>query len=393
MSSYNKNNYIENKTGLKILTHNGYEKFKGINKIEKNEYIHLHFNDFSELKCSLDHPIILQSGKIKKAKDITHIDLIKGKHGSLFLLYSEIKHEKIVLYDIISSGKDNVYYTNNVLSHNCEFHGSSGTLISGDILKVLTYKKPLKTLKIQNAELLVYEEPKPLRVYATGVDVGSGDEKDYTVVSVIDVTEFPYKQVAICRNNSIIPTLFSVIVYKINMMYNKAYCLVETNNDKTIANDLYNLYQYENLISSQVLEGENIISNTAKANMGIQQTKKTKRDGCKNLKNLIENELLIINDEETIKELNVFSKKGNSYEAERGKHDDIVMSLVLITWFTSQQYFNDIMGSQGLNDYLRQRFVEENEEDFKVVFGLYNDNTDLLVPNNYYNTTIYDDYY
>ena len=60
------------------------------------------------------------------------------------------------------------------------------------------------------------------------------------------------------------------------------------------------------------------------------------------LKLLIEQNQLIIHDQNTISELNTFSKKGISYEAEPGKHDDLVIGLVLFGWLSEQQYFKDI---------------------------------------------------
>ena len=60
------------------------------------------------------------------------------------------------------------------------------------------------------------------------------------------------------------------------------------------------------------------------------------------LKMLVEQTQLFIRDFETIQELSRFSKKGNSYEAEPGFHDDLVMNLVLFAWMTEQAYFKDM---------------------------------------------------
>jgi len=60
------------------------------------------------------------------------------------------------------------------------------------------------------------------------------------------------------------------------------------------------------------------------------------------LKLLIEGNQLIINDLSTINELSTFSKKGNTYEAEPGKHDDLVMGLVLFAWLSDQLYFKEL---------------------------------------------------
>jgi hypothetical protein len=82
---------------------------------------------------------------------------------------------------------------------------------------------------------------------------------------------------------------------------------------------------------------------------------------------LIEQNQLIINDFETIQELSRFSKKGNSYEAEQGSHDDLVMNLVLFAWLTSQSYFKEITDINTLHK-LREKTEEQIEDDL-LPFG------------------------
>ena len=67
---------------------------------------------------------------------------------------------------------------------------------------------------------------------------------------------------------------------------------------------------------------------------------------------------LIVNDFHTIEELSTFSRKGKSYEAEDGKHDDLVMGLVLFAWLSDQQYFKDYT---DINTMIKLR--ERTEED------------------------------
>jgi hypothetical protein len=38
----------------------------------------------------------------------------------------------------------------------------------------------------------------------------------------------------------------------------------------------------------------------------------------------------------------VFSRKRNSYEAEPGNNDDLVMGLVLFSWLSDQRYFKEL---------------------------------------------------
>ena len=65
------------------------------------------------------------------------------------------------------------------------------------------------------------------------------------------------------------------------------------------------------------------------------------RSGCANLKTLVETDKLLISDFDTIAELHTFTLQRNSFAAEEGQHDDLVMTLVLFSWMVSQKYFKE----------------------------------------------------
>jgi hypothetical protein len=70
----------------------------------------------------------------------------------------------------------------------------------------------------------------------------------------------------------------------------------------------------------------------------------------------------MINDFHTIEELATFSRKAQSYEAEEGKHDDLVMGLVLFAWLSDQSYFKeyaDINTLQKLREKTDDELMEE----------------------------------
>ena len=58
---------------------------------------------------------------------------------------------------------------------------------------------------------------------------------------------------------------------------------------------------------------------------GVRTTKQVKRIGCSNMKTMIENHKIFLNDYDLVNEMSTFTQKGNSYEAEQGSHDDLVM--------------------------------------------------------------------
>jgi len=93
----------------------------------------------------------------------------------------------------------------------CEFLGSSGTLISGAVLKTLVAKIPLS----DRDGLTIYEEPVKGNQYAITADVSRGKGLDYSAFQVIDVTTMPYKQVCVYRNNLATPLDYSGTLHRL----------------------------------------------------------------------------------------------------------------------------------------------------------------------------------
>jgi len=252
-----------------------------------------------------------------------------------------------------------------------EFIGSSATLIPGAKLKMLTFFSPQSSHENHD----IYEEPKTGHTYVSVVDCAEGVNRDYSVVSVFDVTEIPYRHVAKFRDNKLSPLIFPTYVYNIAMRYNRAYVLVETNSvGQQVVDILHYDLEYENIfrIESHEVKGQHIASGFKKgAAYGVKTSKTVKKIGCANLKTLIETDKLITNDFDTIAELNTFVRNKDSYEAEEGNNDDIVMTLVLFSWLTAQSYFREITDSD-----VRQRLLDERNlqlEDEMLPVGMLDD--------------------
>jgi hypothetical protein len=249
----------------------------------------------------------------------------------------------------------------------CEFLGSSGTLISGGKLKQLHAATPI----LKSEGVTQYERPQAGRQYALVADVARGKGLDFSTFNIIDITTMPYKQVCTFRDNFIGPIDFASVVFRMGTSYNNAAVLIEINDiGEQVADVLLLDYGYENLLytgnsgrAGKVLTGGfgNRLDN------GIRTTKLVKGTGCSMLKMLIEQDQLLIQDFETIQELSRFSKKANSFEAESGAHDDLVMNLVLFAWMTEQAYFKDMTDINTLIR-LREKTDEQIEEEL-LPFG------------------------
>jgi len=256
----------------------------------------------------------------------------------------------------------------------CEFLGSSGTLIAGWKLKQLVYKEPLKEV----GGIIVYEDPKPEGNYIIVVDVSRGKGLDYSAFQVINISQMPYVQVGAYRNNMITPVDYAAAVHAAAKYFNDSSILVEVNDiGEQVASVLFEEYEYENMLLTENngREGKRLLSGVAgfngKADKGIRTTKSVKSIGCSMTKLLIEQNQLIINDFETIRELSTFSQKGTSYEAEPGNHDDLVMCIVLFGWLSNQRFFKELT---DINTVINLKEMNEEKVFSELVpFGIVDD--------------------
>lgn len=243
-----------------------------------------------------------------------------------------------------------------------EFLGSSDTLIAGHVLQSLTWE----TFKCNFREFNVLEDPKEGRNYVITVDSSRGVGGDYSVAIVIDTTEVPYKIVATFRNNEIRPLRLPQIIIDTAKRYNDAFLLIERNNiGSTVAESCYWDYDYENIFTTiSGKKGQELRNSFVKSNqIGVEMTPQVKRIGAFILKTLIEEFKLINLTEEIVSELYSFSSKKDSWSAEPGKHDDLVMSLLLFSWATTQPFFKEITNSD-----LRKAILEEREDEFEELY-------------------------
>lgn len=358
---------------FEILTPTGWSEFKGIrSSLNKTGLVTIHTSSGKTLTCTNDH-LIKTDGKFISASKLKIGDCIDTKDGlEKISNYIQLEQSNKKVYDAISVKNENEYYTNGIISHNCAWLGSSGTLISGAVLKTLVAKPPLAS----HDGLNIYKEKDPSRRYSIVVDVSRGKGLDYSAFQVIDITEMPYEQVCTFKNNMITPLDFSSIIHRISKTYNNATILVEINDiGGQVADSLYFDYENENIIFTENAgaRGKRISAGFSKgsAERGIRTTKTVKSIGCSMLKLLIEQRQLIINDHNTIHELSRFSKKGTSYEAETGCNDDLVMCLVLFAWMSDQQYFKELTDINTLN-ILRDKTDEELENEL-TPFGFMDD--------------------
>ena len=237
----------------------------------------------------------------------------------------------------------------------CEFLGSVDTLISAAKLRALVFEEPVSRSK----GLDIYEKPEDKHEYLMTVDVARGIGGDYSAFVIFDITTVPYKIVGKYRNNEIKPMLFPNIINDVARAYNNAWVLCEVNDvGDTVASILNYDLEYPNVLMSAMRgRAGQIIGqgfSGTKTQLGVKMSITVKKQGCANLKQIVEDDKLIFNDYEIIAELTTFIQKKQCFEADEGFHDDLVMCMVIFAWLVQQEYFKEMTD----ND-VRQRIYDE----------------------------------
>ena len=260
--------------------------------------------------------------------------------------------------------------------HCCSWRGSVYSIVSGDVLDTLIVKKPIRIID----DLRIFEEPEEKRIYIAVVDTSEGIESDYHAIVVLDVTESPYRVVATYKNNSLSPLLLPSLLLNILNKYNNAPVLIEAmSTGSQVANDLLYDLEYDNVLMTSTRKGSQFLMETntsRKSRIGVKTSKVVKSTGCSNIRKLLENGDVIVNDQEIVNEIGTFVKHGNTYAAADGSNDDLVMCLVLFGWLVGQDYFKELtnvdLRKRLLNDMIREKeesvmpfgFIESDTSSF-----------------------------
>ena len=252
----------------------------------------------------------------------------------------------------------------------CQFIGSSNTLISPNKLSMMTYTSPLKS----HEDVDYYEEAKQGHNYIMCCDAARGVRLDYSAFTVIDITNIPYKLVAKYRSNEVSPMIFPQFINNIARYFNDAFVLVEVNDvGGQVADTLANELEYPNILRS-VSKGRAgyQLGSGPGSKLGVTTSHAVKTNGCSNLKSMIEADKLFVEDYDVFVELTTFTRKGDgqgsSFAAEPGTNDDLVMCLVLFGWASTTDYWKELTDTNAAQHMYKQKLDELEENLMPIGF-------------------------
>ena len=357
---------------FKVLTQSGFSEFSGVRRTEANKTLKIFFDD-SFIEVSEDHKFMV-FGKEVIAKTLREGDVLQTRfvNKNVIITKIETSEEKCFVYDVLET-QDHSYITNGVISHNCSFLGSSHTLVSKESLQRFKSQEPEMILA---QRLKVYKEPEPKHKYIIGVDPAKFGGDSYAI-QVLDVTSFPFVQVASAKLKDENFQIMPGYIVEWGKWYNEGLLIIENNEGAgTYANVvIHNDYEYENLYFERTF-GTFKHDTKTKIEPGFRTTPKSRNIIIDTLKQLIDNELLIINDSDTIKEFNTFVLKKDKYQADDGCHDDMIMSLCI-----ALAPFGDVKNFDNITDLVKKMYSKDTTTDFTdyLCLGNFDDYSDFSV--------------
>lgn len=212
---------------------------------------------------------------------------------------------------------------------NCEFIDAGESTINEELFERLKISVSDPKYIMEDGHYYIWDEPKDGKLYAVGVDVSEGVDKDASVIQIFDISDLTnITQVAIYHNNGISPYNFTEKLHEILVQWGKPLVCIERNScGAQVVDNLRQFYSYENIVSWGAAS-----AGRYKMQLGIVSHTNTKFTGITNMRYWVNQlEVVKLRDLQTIKEMRDFVRSANgTWGAKRGAgyHDDRVMSMV-----------------------------------------------------------------
>lgn len=302
------------------------------------------------------------------AIDINWKDHPEYNYNSDFdFLYEEMREKGLDIHKWEETTRRNMPLKQWLQEYECNFLGTGETYIEGQILNEIASQVSDDYYIKYNNRMRVWQDPHPEYTYAIACDVSLGRDRDYSAFHILNM--YNGQQVAEFYSNKTPINEFAQIITSEAMLYNIAHVICERN---TIGNNLidwlFNINEYENLWTDD------------KGDIGFQTTAKNRETILADLEEALRTESIKVNSQRTVDELMTFIiKDSGKAEAEKGHHDDLIMSLALAVHcyknliqegtieFISKIPHKEtpMLPTKGYNTTLKTSFGEISQEDYK----------------------------
>jgi len=371
----------ENTLKYKIKTNTGYKNFSGISCNGEQDVLEVIFDNDISIKCTSEHEIFVDWFESKPLSKLKVGDTVLSSNG--FLKIVDIKsYGKELVYDVIDVDGVNRFYANDILVHNCQFIGKTGTLVESTTMSRLMEQTRNETYKfVIDGDIRFYKDLNKLSRYFISIDPAMGLEGDFSAIQVFSFPEF--EQIAEWKGDKLNQ---NDQVEKLKILTEWMYTDLKTKQCKNpeIYWSLENNSVGEGFICSlrekSINKGLNkpqdyikratLINEIGNKRIGFTTNKRNKTVACAQLKNLLENNIMKIHSNEYVKELSNFTLKEVNYSANgNGEHDDLITSSLTIILMYLQCKNSLDLQTYIIGDSIN---IENNDKNYEMPFLFFN---------------------
>lgn len=323
----NKESY-KNTLGYKVLTPSGFKDFAGISLMAITETYRVSIEGGLYLDCTHDHKIFVNGEDKKPVKELVSGDEVFTLNG--FRKIVSILPTGVIepVYDLIEVEDGHKYYTNGILSSNCQFITFEETLINPIKLSQLTSIQPIR----KSGQVRWYSPIRADMTYVVALDPAMGTGGDNAAIQVLELPSLV--QVAEWSSNRApveeqVRTIKDILEEIYNSGRPEIYWSVESNTLGEAALVVIRDTGEENFPGTMLHDPKNRLQGKNGRRAGFVTTNKSKLECCAKMKFLVESLKMKLNSKGILSELKVFVSRGNTYEARIGQTDDLIMALIL----------------------------------------------------------------
>ena len=326
--TYMNKEFYPNIDDYKVLTPGGFKNFAGISLMKIDQIWRITLENNQWLECSDNHKIYINGEEKKQIKELTIGDEVFTLAGFKKIISIENTGKIEPLYDLIEVEDGKRYYTNGILSSNCQFITFEETLINPIKLNQIESKIPIR----KTGQVRWYSDIRSDMIYVVSLDPSMGTGGDNSAIQVIELPTLV--QVAEWSSNRSpieeqVKTMRKILEEMYNVCKPELYWSVESNTLGEAALVVIRDTGEENFHGTMLHDPKNRLQGRTGRRAGFVTTNKSKLEACSRMKFLIESGKMKLNSKGLLSELKVFVSRGNTYEARIGQTDDLVMSLVL----------------------------------------------------------------
>ena len=321
-----------NTKNFKVLTPSGFQPFAGVALMNYSNTITLHFEQNAHIECTYDHKFYVKDTQTVTADQLNIGDTVLTSNGDVRLLHKIPNTRLEPVYDLIEVGNGHKYYTNTLVSSNCEFIVYDETLISNLTLAELQGISPI----MNTGQVRWYKKPTAGNLYVIALDPSLGTGGNSAAIEVLELPSF--EQVAEWQHNLTpiqgqIKTLREILKYI-------EHSIGQENSSSIYWSIENNTVGEAGLICIRDIGEENFPGLflgeppkkgiTRKYRKGFNTTYGSKISAAARMKYLIESGKLKINSKVFISELKTYIASGVSFKAKSGSEDDLISAMLLI---------------------------------------------------------------